>query len=94
MTLREVIRERIRKEGPLPFAAYAELALYHPGLGYYARAVRPPRRAGAFFTSPDLGPLFGALLAAPFDQMWPPLPPPAGRSRFLRRMRHVHGFNK
>lgn len=70
MTLREVIRERIRTEGPLPVAAYVELALYHPGLGYYARAERRSGRGGDFFTSVDLGPLFGSLLAAQFAEMW------------------------
>jgi len=70
MTLREVIRERIRTAGPLPFASYAELALYHPDLGYYARADRRSGRAGDFFTSVDLGPLFGALLASQLAEMW------------------------
>ena len=68
--LGEVIRQRIRREGPLPFAAYAECALYHPDLGYYARADRRSGRGGDFFTSVDLGPLFGELLAAQFAEMW------------------------
>ncbi len=79
MTLREVIRERIRREGPIPFAAYAELALYHPDLGYYARTDRRSGRAGDFFTSVDLGPLFGTLLASQLAEMWRLLR--AGRSR-------------
>lgn len=70
MTLQAVIRERIRTAGPLPFAAWAELALYHPELGYYARADRRSGRAGDFFTSVDLGPLFGALLASQFAETW------------------------
>lgn len=70
MTLQAVIRERIRTGGPLPFAAWAELALYHPELGYYARADRRSGRAGDFFTSVDLGPLFGALLASQFAETW------------------------
>ncbi|MDE2905573.1 MAG: SAM-dependent methyltransferase, partial [Acidobacteriota bacterium] len=70
MTLREVIRERIRTEGPLPFAAFAELALYHPELGYYARVDRRSGRAGDFFTSVDLGPAFGSLLASQLAEMW------------------------
>lgn len=82
MTLREVIRERIRTGGPLPFAAYAEIALYHPRLGYYARAVRRSGRAGDFFTSVDLGPLFGALLASQFAEMWRLLQSRAGDARF------------
>lgn len=68
--LGEVIRQRIRRHGPLSFAAYAECALYHPDLGYYAQADRRSGRDGDFFTSVDLGPLFGELLAAQFAEMW------------------------
>ena len=82
MTLREVIRERIRTEGPLPFAAYAELALYHPELGYYARADRRSGRAGDFFTSVDLGPVFGSLLASQLAEMWRLLRSGSGAPRF------------
>ncbi len=46
-----------------------DLALYHPELGYYARAGRRSGRAGDFFTSVDAGPLFGELLAAQFAEM-------------------------
>ena len=42
-----------------------DLALYHPEFGYYARAARRSGRAGDFFTSVDVGPLFGELLASP-----------------------------
>ena len=70
MTLREVILQRIRAEGPLSFAKYVDLALYHPALGYYARADRRSGRAGDFFTSVDLGPVFGELLAEQFAEMW------------------------
>ena len=70
MTLRDVITKRIRAAGPLPFAAFMDLALYHPELGYYARARRRSGRAGDFFTSVDAGPLFGELLAAQFAEMW------------------------
>ena len=77
MTLPEVIRDRIGQAGPIPFAEYAALALYHPGLGYYARADQRSGRAGDFYTSVDLGPLFGRLLARQFGEMWRLLP--AGR---------------
>jgi SAM-dependent MidA family methyltransferase len=40
-----------------------DAALYHPDFGYYARAVQRSGRAGDFFTSVDVGPLFGELLA-------------------------------
>jgi SAM-dependent MidA family methyltransferase len=46
------------------------LALYHPEHGYYARAARRTGRNGDFFTSVDVGPLFGTLLARQFGEMW------------------------
>jgi SAM-dependent MidA family methyltransferase len=50
-------------------AAFMELALYHPELGYYARAARRSGRTGDFFTSVDVGPLFGELLATQLAEM-------------------------
>jgi SAM-dependent MidA family methyltransferase len=47
-----------------------ELALYHPEFGYYARDARKSGRAGDFFTSVDVGPIFGELLARQFAEMW------------------------
>jgi SAM-dependent MidA family methyltransferase len=69
MPLRDLIIERIRERGPMTFAEYMDAALYEPGLGYYARAARRSGRAGDFFTSVDVGPAFGALLAAQFAEM-------------------------
>ena len=69
MSLRDTIAQRIRSDGPLLFAEYMELALYHPTLGYYARADRRSGRAGDFFTSVDIGSLFGELLAEQFAEM-------------------------
>lgn len=46
------------------------LALYHPEQGYYASAARRTGRHGDFFTSVDVGPIFGALLARQFAEMW------------------------
>lgn len=40
-----------------------ELALYDPAAGYYARGPWQVGRAGDFFTSVSVGPLFGQLLA-------------------------------
>ena len=50
------------ERGPLTVAAFMDLALYDPELGYYARAAQRSGRAGDFFTSVDVGPLFGELL--------------------------------
>ena len=70
MALPDLIAERIRTCGPITFAEFMELALYHPTLGYYARASQRTGRAGDFFTSVDVGAVFGELLAKQFAEMW------------------------
>lgn len=50
-------------------AAFMDLALYDPRLGYYARAARRSGRAGDFLTSVDVGPLFGELLELQLAEM-------------------------
>ena len=70
MALRELIADRIRTSGPISFAEFMEISLYHPELGYYARAAQKTGRAGDFFTSVDVGPIFGELLAKQFAEMW------------------------
>jgi len=50
-------------------AAFMDLALYDSGLGYYARAAQRSGRAGDFFTSVDVGPLFGELLEIQLAEM-------------------------
>ena len=46
-----------------------DLALYDSDFGYYARAAQRSGRAGDFFTSVDVGPLFGELLEVQLVQM-------------------------
>ncbi len=46
-----------------------DLALYDSEFGYYARAAQRSGRAGDFFTSVDVGPLFGELLAVQVAEM-------------------------
>ena len=50
-------------------AAFMDAALYHPEFGYYARAAQRSGRAGDFFTSVDVGPLFGELVAKQIVEM-------------------------
>ncbi|HOC16686.1 MAG TPA: SAM-dependent methyltransferase [Vicinamibacterales bacterium] len=64
-----LIADRIRAHGPMPVAEYVELALYHPGHGYYATAERRSGRAGDFMTSVDVGPVFGELLGVQIAEM-------------------------
>ena len=70
MTLREVIADEIRQNGPIPFSRYMELCLYHPELGYYSRAAERFGRAGDFYTASDVHAVFGRLLARQFEEMW------------------------
>jgi SAM-dependent MidA family methyltransferase len=51
-----------------------ESCLYHPQLGYYAKAEQQPQRD--YLTSVDVTPLFGRLLARQFRQMWAQLEKP------------------
>jgi SAM-dependent MidA family methyltransferase len=58
--------------GWLPFDRYMAIALYEPGLGYYARGSRQfgvmPASGSDFVTAPELTPLFGAALARQLAQ--------------------------
>jgi len=54
----------------MSFAEFMDISLYHPELGYYARAAQKTGRAGDFFTSVDVGPIYGELLAKQFAEMW------------------------
>ena len=67
--LTDILLERIRRDGPLTFAAFMEACLYHPEHGYYTRA-RSAEGAGDYYTSPDVGPLFARLLAQQFREVW------------------------
>ena len=51
-----------RFDRALTVAEFMRRALYDPVDGYYARAAQRSGRAGDFFTSVDVGPLFGELL--------------------------------
>jgi SAM-dependent MidA family methyltransferase len=58
--------------GWLPFSAFMAMALYEPGLGYYAsgRVVvgRMPESGSDFVTAPELSPLFAHALARQVDE--------------------------
>jgi len=56
--------------GPIPFERFMELALYGSD-GFYTRADGGSAgRRGDFLTSPEVGPLFGAVLARFLDAEW------------------------
>ncbi len=72
-----------RNGGWLPFDRFMALALYAPGLGYYAHGSRKfgqlPQSGSDFVTAPEMTPLFGqalavavgdALAATGCDEVW------------------------
>ncbi len=64
--LAEMIRAHIERDGPLPFAQFMSLALYHPQHGYYSSARGQIGARGDFMTSVSVGSMFGELLAFQF----------------------------
>lgn len=66
--LGELLAERIRRFGPIPFADYMRECLYHPVHGYYSKA--ESHRFADYYTSVDVHPIFGRLLVRQFEEMW------------------------
>lgn len=67
--LGERLARRIALDGPLPVSEYVEAALYDPDGGFYM-GCGAAGRAGGFLTGPEVGPLFGAVLARAVDRWW------------------------
>jgi SAM-dependent MidA family methyltransferase len=58
------LRDEIARAGGwIPFARYMDVALYAPGLGYYAAGATKLGAAGDFVTAPEMSPLFAATVA-------------------------------
>ncbi len=64
-TLSELILAQIRgsDHNAIPFSSYMNLALYAPSLGYYTSAGKVVGTGGDFITAPEIGDVFGSLLA-------------------------------
>lgn len=60
----------IGRHGPLPVERVLDRALYHRDSGFYETGGRAGGRRGDFLTSPEVGPLFGAVVARAFDGWW------------------------
>ena len=66
----EEIRAEIARNGPIPFERFMELALYGVE-GFYTKSDGGSAgRRGDFITSPEVGPLFGAVVARYLDAEW------------------------
>jgi SAM-dependent MidA family methyltransferase len=68
--LAERIAECIRREGPIPFDRFMDAALYDEQAGFFARGGGAGRAGRDFVTSPEVGALFGALVARSLDRAW------------------------
>lgn len=71
--LSALIRRALSRQGGwMPFDRFMALALYAPGLGYYANHSRKfglmPSSGSDFVTAPELSPLFGQALACQVAQ--------------------------
>ncbi|MET0514829.1 MAG: hypothetical protein ABW047_05810, partial [Nitrospiraceae bacterium] len=60
------IASEMTRAGPMTFARFMEIALYHPQFGYYMRPVGPEEErigwSGDFYTSSDVHPFLGEAL--------------------------------
>lgn len=63
---------RIREMGPISVSEFVEAALYDPEHGFYTSPSGggAAGRGGGFLTGPEVGPLFGAVLARAVDRWW------------------------
>lgn len=66
----EKIAARIRREGPISFSEFQAAALYDEEDGFFARGGGAGRAGRDFVTSPEVGALFGALVARYLDAAW------------------------
>jgi len=70
MSVAERIAAEIRRHGPRPLERVLEIALYDPAGGFYETGGRSGARLGDFLTSPEVGPLFGAVVSRALDGWW------------------------
>lgn len=70
MSAADHVARRIGREGPLPLATVLDVALYDADVGFYEAGGSAGRGGGDFLTSPEMGALFGAMLARVLDSWW------------------------
>lgn len=68
--LEQKIIDIIQESGPVTFEKFMEMALYEPGLGYYATESMEIGKAGDFYTSQHVHPAFGAIIGRQIEEMW------------------------
>jgi SAM-dependent MidA family methyltransferase len=68
--LKKAIISRIRQRGKITFWEFMNLCLYHASYGYYYSNREKIGKAGDYYTSPCVHPIFGHLIAKQIEQMW------------------------
>ena len=76
--LEQKIVERIRREGPITFESFMDMALYDPEFGYYVSRGQRIGREGDFYTSSHLHAMFGAMVGKQIMEMWESMDSPEG----------------
>ncbi len=74
--LGDILRERIRNDGPLAVEEFMRLCLADPEHGYY-RSQRAVGAAGDFITAPEISQIFGELIGLWAAEMWSAIGRPA-----------------
>jgi len=69
MALEQLIKEKIRENGPISISDYMELCLGHPQYGYYIKQ-DPFGRQGDFITAPEISQVFGELIGLWCVDIW------------------------
>lgn len=67
--LEDIIKQRIREDGPMDMATYMSLCLGHPEHGYYMTR-DPFGRGGDFTTAPEISQMFGEMIGAWLVDSW------------------------
>jgi SAM-dependent MidA family methyltransferase len=68
--LAQIIIDKIKKQGPITFKNYMEMALYYPEHGFYMSPEPVIGRKGDFYTSPHLHKVFGIMIGRQLAEMW------------------------
>jgi len=68
--LKDILNQRIARQGRITFADFMSACLYEPGLGYYTSPGRKVGAEGDFYTSISVHAAFGRVIARELAQMW------------------------
>lgn len=61
--LSDIIKDEIRKSGPISFCRFVELSLFHPQHGYYSSGKARIGKKGDFYTAPSVHRSFGETIS-------------------------------